>query len=238
MKKIGLIGGVTWVSTQDYYRGINEKINANLGGFHSADMIMYSIDFQELMPHLQKGDWRAMEDAVSEKVTALKNGGVDFFTIASNTTSKVGKTISHQVGLPFVDIFEATASAVKAQNMKRVALLGTGFTMKDPFYLNELNGHGLDTVLPNSIEIDEIDGIIFNELSKGVITAESKNSLLGIMKRTVDDDHCEGVILGCTELPLLIGPEDTDIPLFNTTKIHVDEIVEYALNGVDNLLAT
>lgn len=231
MKKIGLIGGVTWVSTQDYYRGINEGINACLGEYNSAELIMYSVNFQELLSYFNDGNWHGVEDAISSKAIALKNAGADFFAIGSNTTSKVGKVASRRSGLALVDIFEATAKSIKHEGVKRVALLGTGFTMKDSFYSDELNAYGLEIVLPNPDEVVEIDSIIFYELTKATINVKSKVYLQNVIKRLHKEDGCEGVILGCTELPLIIKPEDVDIHSFNTTEIHVNAIVDRALDN-------
>ena len=228
MKKIGLIGGVTWVSTQEYYRQINQSINQQLGGFHSANMLINSVDMGEIYPFLPVKNWDGLADYITTKVLELKKAGADFFAIGSNTISKVGHQVSKNTGLPYVDIYEATSKAIAAKDIQKVALLGVAFTMKDDVYPIALAQYGIDTIIPTPEEMDATHEIIMSELTKAIFTKESKTTYLNVMSRMVKDSQIEGAILGCTEIPLLIKQTDTDLLVFDTTAIHVAAILDYA----------
>jgi len=230
MKCIGLIGGMTWVSTTEYYKLINQKVNQQLGGHHSAKMLISSVDFAEVLSYLLNNDWQQVEDLIFEKAEDLKAGGANFLAISSNTMAKVGKQISERTGLELINIFKSTALEINKLDLKKVALLGTGFTMKDPFFIEELKRNKVKAIVPNHHEIDLIDHIIFSELTKEIITQKSKNTFLEIIERMKSEEGIDGVILGCTEIPLLIKASDSSLPLFDTTEIHTNYIVEYALN--------
>ena len=228
MKKIGLIGGVTWVSTQEYYKQINQAVNQRLGGFHSANMLINSVDMGKIFPFLPVKNWDGLADYITIKVLELKKAGADFFAIGSNTISKVGHQVAANTGLPYVDIYEATSKAIAAKNMQKVALLGVAFTMKDDVYAKALAKYNIETIIPTDTEMDKTHEIIMSELTKAIFTKESKATYLNIIQRMQQDHQIEGAILGCTEIPLLIKQEDTDLPVFDTTAIHVAAILEYA----------
>ena len=228
MKKIGLIGGVTWVSTQEYYRQINQAVNQRLGGFHSANMLINSVDMGETFPFLPIGDWDGLADYITKKVVELKKAGADFFAIGSNTISKVGHQVSKNTGLPYVDIYEATSKAIAAKGLQKVALLGVAFTMKDEVYPNALAKHQIETIIPTNTEMELTHEIIMTELGKAIFTKKSKKTYLDIINRMKKEEAVEGAILGCTEIPLLIKQADTELPVFDTTAIHVKAILDYA----------
>ncbi len=228
MKKIGLIGGVTWVSTQEYYRQINQAVNDRLGGFHSANMLINSVDMGEIYPFLPIGDWDGLANYITAKVLELKKAGADFFAIGSNTISKVGHQVAQNTNLPYVDIYEATSKAIAARGLQKVGLLGVAFTMKDDVYRRALAKHRIKTVIPNNEEMEITHEIIMTQLSKAIFTKKSKATYLEVIDRMQKDAQIEGAILGCTEIPLLIKQADTDLPVFDTTAIHVKAILDYA----------
>ena len=229
-KKIGIIGGVTWVSTIDYYKLINQKVNQRLGGYNTAEILINSVNFNDVMVFLSKGDWNGVEELFKNKAIELKNAGADFIAISSNTIAKVAKNVAKKANLPLVNIIESTSKEIQKKEFKKVGFLGTGFTMKSSFYFDELKDYGIDTVVPNPKEIEIINNIIMKELANQIINEDSKKIILEIMERMMKEDGIEAVILGCTEIPLLIDQTDTDIPLFDTTEIHTDYIVAFALN--------
>jgi len=229
MKKIGLIGGVTWVSTTEYYKRINQKINKHLGGHHSAEVVINSVDFAEVIKMLMATDWDGIQRLLTEKAIELKKSGVDFIAIGSNTMAKVGQSVSENVGIEIVEIFESTAIEINKLGLKKVALLGTRFTMEDRFYIEELKRNRVHAIVPNPEEIEVINNIILTELTKEIFTVESKNIFLQIINKLKKQEGIDGVILGCTEIPLLIKNEDASLPLFDTTEIHTEFIVRKAL---------
>ena len=230
MKKIGIIGGVTWVSTQEYYKQINQAVNQKLGGFHSANMLINSVDMGEIYPFLPIGDWDGLANYITFKALELKKAGAEFFAIGSNTISKVGHQVSENTGLPYVDIYEATARAIAEKKMQKVALLGVAFTMKDDVYFKALAKFGIETIIPTNEEMEETHEIIMTELTKAIFMSKSKATYLEVIHRMQKDEAVEGAILGCTEIPLLIKQTDTDLPVFDTTAIHVKAILEYAFS--------
>lgn len=231
MKKIGIIGGVTWASTADYYRLINKKINQQLGGYNTAEILINSVNFNEAMELLINGDWNGVEDLFTTKAIELKKAGAEFIAISSNTIAKVAKKVAEKSELPLVHIIEATSKEVKQKGFKRVGFLGTGFTMKSRFYFDELNEYDIETVLPTPNEIEIISNIIMTELANHIILENSQKVILQIMERMMKEDGVDGIILGCTEIPLLINQKDTQIPLFDTTEIHTNYIVKNALEN-------
>ena len=229
MKKIGLIGGVTWASTIDYYRAINQKVNHRFGGYHTAEVLINSVNFNTVMDHLKAGNWKGVEDLFTAKALELKKAGVDFFAISSNTIAKVANDVSRHAELPLINIIKCTAKEISKKGFTRAGFLGTRFTMQSSFYFDELREYGIDAVLPSPKEISGINNIIMNELAQHVINEKSKDYILQIIESMVKYNGVGGIILGCTEMPLLLGQNDTDIPLFDTTDIHTDYIVDYAL---------
>ncbi len=229
MRKIGLIGGVTWTSTIDYYRMINQMSNERREGHHTAEIIIYSVDFHEILLMMQQGKWKDIETLFIEKANALKSAGADFFAIGSNTLSKVGASVSETVNLPIVGMVESVAAAILKQGFKKVGFMGTTFAMNDPFYREGLKQFGIEAIIPNEEEKTFIDHVIMDELAYDVLNPESRKKFLEIMTRMVREQAVEGIVLGCTEIPMLIKQQHTYIPVFDTTEIHAVALVNYAL---------
>jgi len=231
MKTIGLIGGMSWESSIEYYRIINEKTRHMLGGLHSARSIMYSVDFAEIESLQHRGEW---DEAAEFLITAAKNvekGGADFVLICTNTMHKLAEEIQCHINIPLLHIADATAEAIRAKGIKAVALLGTRFTMEEDFYTGRLiRNFNLDVIVPNADEMEIVHSVIYDELCAGKINPSSKVQYTNIMSRLIKKG-AEGVILGCTEIGLLIKEDDCRVPLFDTTKIHAEAAVEYALGS-------
>lgn len=229
MKTIGLIGGMSWESTIPYYRYLNEGVKSQLGGLHSAKCILVSVDFYEIERLQQAGDWDAAGALLADAARTLEIAGADFIVLCTNTMHKVAPAIEAAVAIPLLHIADATAAAIKQAGGRRVGLLGTKFTMQQPFYRERLSElHGIEVLLPNEAEQDSLHQIIYQELCQGVIDAESKQAarkmMAGLAWQGVD-----GIILGCTEIGLLVGKADAAVPLFDTTLIHAKAAVELAL---------
>lgn len=235
MKTIGIIGGVSWVSSVEYYRLMNEMVRDKLGPLYSADILMYSIPFGEFSKQerlAEKGDWKPLRKTMIDAAKRLERGGADFIVIASNTMNSTADLIEAQVKIPVLHIADATGSTIKKRGIKQVALLGTKFTMEHPFYRDRLGDkHKLKVVTPNQTERDYINTVIFDELCAGQILPKSKEQFVRIIDRLVREEGAEGIILGCTEIPLLIQQKDVRVPVFNTTAIHSEAAVKYSLEG-------
>ncbi len=229
MKTIGLIGGMSWWSTAQYYRIINQEINKRLGGLHSAKIIMYSVDFETIEKMQREARW---DDATSMMVDAakkLENAGADCVVICTNTMHKTAGDVQKNISIPLLNITDATAERINAKGMKKVGLLGTKYTMTQDFYSDRLSEKfGIETIVPGNEDIETVNDIIYRELCLGDINQSSKKKIIEIIDGLADDG-AEGVILGCTELPLLVTQEDVNIPLFDTTQIHAEYAVEFAL---------
>ncbi len=233
MKTIGLIGGMSWESSIVYYRLINENVKARLGGLHSAKSVMYSVDFADIVPLQREGKWSELSEKMVEAARHVENGGADFIVICTNTMHKTADEIEKHVNIPLLHIVDVIAEKIKAANLSKVGLLGTRFTMEDDFYKDRLiDKYGLEVVIPTEEERQDVHRIIFEELCLGKIKPASKERYREIMNNLVRRG-AQGIILGCTEIGLLVGPEDSSVPLFDTTKIHAEAAVEYALKGVD-----
>lgn len=230
MKKIGLIGGVTWTSTIDYYRMINQMSNACREGHHTAEIILYSVNFDEILIRMQQGQWTEITTLFIQKTEALKRAGADFFAIGSNTLSKVGHQVSKAAGLPIVGMVESVAKAVLKKGFKKVGFMGTTFAMNDPFYREGLQQFGIEALIPGKEEKEFINRVIMGELAYDVLNPESRKEILKIMNRMYHEQAVEGVVLGCTEIPMLIKQQHTNIPVFDTTEIHAAAIVDFALS--------
>ncbi|MCL5021819.1 MAG: aspartate/glutamate racemase family protein [Nitrospirae bacterium] len=234
MKTIGIIGGVSWESSIEYYRLMNEMVRNELGGLHSAKVLMYSIEFGDFSKQERlagKGDWRPLRRTMIDAAQRLKRGGADFIVIASNTMNSTADLIEADVKIPVLHIADATGKKVKEKGIKTVALLGTTYTMEENFYRDRLEKkYGLKVVIPNKAERDYINKVIFDELCAGKILKESKEQFIRIIKRQVKEEGAEGVILGCTEIPLLIKQEDVSVPVFDTTAIHSEAAIKYSLD--------
>ncbi len=228
MKKIGLIGGMSWESTLLYYKLLNEKVKAIRGGFHSANCVIESVDFAEIADLQAKDDWSALDELMSKRAETLSSSGAEMILICANTMHLSVPAIERNTSVPVIHIAEVTADEINRHQLKKVALLGTKFTMEKDFFRNILEDKGIAVVLPDEKERNQVHDIIYKELVNGIITEESKKIYISVIKNLINQG-AEGVILGCTEIPLLIKPEDIDIPLFNTTKIHAEKAVELAL---------
>jgi aspartate racemase len=229
MKTIGLIGGMSWESSIEYYRIINETVRARLGGLHSAKSIMYSVDFAEIETLQQQGKWDQATDLMIDAAQRVERGGADFVIICTNTMHKMADEVQNHIQIPLLHIADATAEKIKAQGLKKIGLLGTRFTMEEDFYRGRLTEkQGLEVIIPTERERDIVHRVIFDELCLGEIREPSKEQYVRIMDHLARDG-AEGIILGCTEISLLIQEEDSQIPLFDTTKIHAVAAVEYAL---------
>jgi len=233
IKTIGIIGGISWASSIEYYRLMNEIVRDRLGGVNSAQILMFSIEFGEFSKQermADKGDWTLMTKTILDAAQRLKRGDADFIVIASNTLNSLAGLIEQEVGLPVLHIADATGKAVFQTGLHTVALLGTKYTMEQPFYLERLNKYGLKVVIPNEKERDYINTVIFDELCANRIRKESRDAFKKIIDRLQKEEGAEGVILGCTEIPLLIKQEDVSIPVFDTTALHSAAAVEYSLS--------
>ena len=237
MKTIGIIGGVSWVSSIEYYRIMNEMVGNELGGLHSAKILMYSVEFGDFSKQerlAEKGNWDPLNGTMIDAAQRLKNGGADFIVIASNTMNSLADDIQGTVKIPVLHIADATGEKVKEGGIENVALLGTKYTMEQNFYRDRLEKKfGLHVVIPNETERDYINRVIFDELCAEKITSESRERFKQIINRLVDEEGAQGVILGCTEIPLLIKQEDVKVPVFDTTQIHAQAAVKYALNQTE-----
>lgn len=229
MKTIGLIGGLSWESSAVYYRVINELVGAKLGGTHSAKSIMYSVDFEEVGQLQHQGNWDKLTELMIDAGTRLKNGGADFMVICANTMHKVADEVERQAGIPLLHIADATAAEVKKKGLRKVALLGTKFTMEQDFYTGRLaKKHGIEVIIPDPDEREMIHAVIYQELILGKILEPSRKAF----KKIIVHMHslgAEGVILGCTEIPLLISQKDSAVPIFDTLQIHATVAVEFSM---------
>lgn len=229
MKTIGLIGGMSWESTVTYYQVINEAVKERLGGFHSAKILMYSVDFDDIEKCLEAEDWQRGADMLADIASRLERAGADFILICTNTLHKVAPQVQSRIGVPLIHIADATADALISAGIKKVGLLGTKYTMTQDFITERLCGKGLEVVLPESADMDMINGVIFNELCLGVVSDESRKAY-GRVIDGLKAKGAEGVILGCTEIGMLIAQKDSSLPIFDTTLIHARAAAEAALN--------
>ena len=222
MKTIGLIGGMSWESTVTYYQVINETIKKQLGGLHSAKCILYSVDFDEIEKYQASGEWDKSADVLSEAAQALERAGADYIVICTNTMHKVAPEIGRRIHIPILHIADMTAAELQKQGIKKVGLLGTKYTMRQDFYKNILIEQGIEVVTPNDADVDVVNRIIYDELCLGKISEQSKDIYLDIIMKLAQDG-AQGIILGRTEIGLLVRQSDTDIPLFDTTLIHAEQ---------------
>jgi amino-acid racemase len=229
VKTIGLIGGMSWESSIEYYRIINETTKAKLGGLHSAKSIMVSVDFAEIEILQHQGKWGEAALMLIDAAKNLEISGADFIVLCTNTMHKVADDIQANVKIPLLHIADATAERVKDSGIKKIGLLGTRFTMEEEFYKGRLSQkYGLAVNIPNTQEREIVHRVIYDELVIGEIRQHSKEQYISIIEQMVNQG-AEGVILGCTEIGLLIHKQDSQVPLFDTTRIHAEAAVEYAL---------
>ncbi len=229
MQTIGLIGGMSWESTAQYYSLINQGVRARLGGSHSARILMDSLDFGPADAMLQAGDWAGLGDMLASSARNLVAGGADFIVLATNTMHRLAPEIEAASALPLLHIADPLGAAIAAQRFDRVGLVGTAFTMEQPFLRDRLGARfGIETVIPDTAARGAVHGIIFQELVCGVVSAESREVYRGVLA-DLAADGCQAIILGCTEIMLLIGAADSVVPLFDTTALHASAAVERAL---------
>lgn len=233
MKTIGLIGGISWQSTIVYYRVINQRVNELLGGSHSAKVLLNSVDFDEVALMQHEGRWEEFQELLIGVANSLERGGADFFLICANTPHIVADGVEKAVGIPLVHIGDATGAAIQQAGMKKVGLLGTRYTMEEDFLKGRLlDKFGIEAFVPEKEDRDVVHRVIYDELVKGVIRDESRTEYLKIIDK-LTAEGAEGIVLGCTEIPLLVTPNDTDAVLFDTTSLHAGLAVELALGQAD-----
>lgn len=229
MKTIGLLGGMSWESSIEYYRLINEIIREKLGGLHSAKSVMYSVDFAEIEALQHAGRWEEATEWMIEAARHVEGGGAEFLVICTNTMHKMADDVQKSIGIPLLHIADATARAIKAEGLSKVGLLGTKFTMEEAFYRGRLVArHDLDVLLPSEADREIVHRVIYDELVVGVIDPKSKAAYVRIMEALVSAG-AEGIILGCTEIGSLVGSDDISVPIFDTTQVHAMAAVAYAL---------
>ncbi|AND80288.1 aspartate/glutamate racemase family protein [Streptococcus pantholopis] len=231
MKTIGLIGGMSWESTVSYYQLINETIKEELGGLHSAKILLYSVDFAEIEHYQASGNWDKSAQVLSEIAQKLEQAGADFIVICTNTMHKVVPQIEEKISIPILHIAQATAETLLEKGIQKVGLLGTKYTMTQDFYKEKLLEAGLKVVIPDQSGVEEVNRIIYNELCLGNILEGSKQIYLAVID-DLKNAGAEAVILGCTEIGLLVKQEDTNMPLFDTTAIHAQKSAELAFDDV------
>lgn len=229
MKTLGLIGGMSWESTVPYYRLINERIQQRLGGLHSAKLILHSVDFHDIEQLQSQGEWAQAAQQLSDIAIGLRQAGAEAIVICTNTMHKVADEVESASQLPVLHIADATADSLKQRGMTCVGLLGTRYTMEQDFYRGRLQEHhGIDVIIPQPDQRDEINRVIYHELCRGELRDSSREAFRIIIDRLAQQG-AEGVILGCTEIPLLIQQSDTKIPLFDTSYLHAIAVADYAL---------
>lgn len=219
MKTIGLIGGMSWESTSLYYKIINEVIKEKLGGLHSAKILLYSVDFYDIEKYQMSGDWEKSANTLANVAKCLEDAGADYIVLCTNTMHKVSQQIQENIHIPFLHIADATIEELQYKNVHKVLLLGTKYTMTQDFYKEKLISAGIQVIVPDETEIDTVNSIIYKELCLGQINKKSRNKYLSIITKYAGSG-AEGVILGCTEIGLLVGQANSSLPVFDTTEIH------------------
>jgi aspartate racemase len=230
MKLLGLIGGMSWENTIEYYRIINEDVKRRLGGWNSAKLLLYSVNFEEIMNLEEQGDWKKLAKVFIKISKDLESAGFKAIVLCSNTIHKIADEIQKEISIPIIHVVDSTAEAIKEAGVRRVGLLGTKFTMEGGFYEERLEkNHQLNVFLPEKSQRDYINNAIYKELAVGKLIKSTKEEILKMINQ-LQDNGAEGIILGCTELPLLIKEQDVDLPLFNTLTIHLKSAIDFALN--------
>ncbi|TPI45742.1 aspartate/glutamate racemase family protein [Mesorhizobium sp. B2-9-1] len=230
MKILGLIGGMSWESTAIYYRLLNEIVRERLGGLHSAKLLLWSFDFAEIAKRQHASDWEGAGVLLVEAARKLEAGGAEGLVICTNTMHKLADAVQAAISIPLIHIADATAHAVINAGVKRPALLATRFTMEQDFYKGRLaDKYGLQPIVPDQAGRDMVHRVIYDELCQGIIRPESKSAYLDEVGRMRRTDRVDGVIMGCTEITMLIGQGDFDVPVFDTTRIHAEAAVDFAL---------
>ncbi len=229
MKTIGLIGGMSWESSSEYYRIINETVRERLGGLHSAECIMYSADFEEIENLQHQGKWEELTKLMLNFAQKLEGAGADFIVICTNTMHKMAEEVENNINIPLLHIADATAEKIIEKGLGKLGLLGTNFTMEEDFYKKRLEEkYNIEVIIPSQNDRRIIDSVIYNELCLGIIKQSSKEKYKEVINRLISNG-ADGVILGCTEIPLLVSQGDVEMPVFDTTTIHAKSAVEFAL---------
>jgi aspartate racemase len=230
VKRIGLLGGMSWESSAEYYRFVNEAVRDRLGGLHSADCVMRSVDFTQIEPLQRNGDWEGAGALLAAEAQALVAAGAELIVLCTNTMHKVAGQIAAAVAVPFVHIADTTAEAVRAAGHETVGLLATAYTMEQDFYVGRLRDrHGLAVITPGEEDRALVHRVIYDELCVGVVRDASRDEYRRIM-RALADEGAQAILLGCTEIDLLVGPADSPVPVFDTTRLHAERAVELALD--------
>lgn len=228
MKTVGLIGGMSWESTIPYYQILNEAVKEQLGGLHSAKILLYSVDFYEIETCMSRGDWDAAARLLGDVAERLEHAGADLILICTNTLHKVAPQVQQRIHVPLVHIAEAAADALLEKNIRKVALLGTKYTMTQEFYRDVLQKRGIEVLIPEGEDIDLVNRVIFEELCLGIVNDSSKREYLRII-RTMEKRGASALLLGCTELGLILSQNDVTLPLFDTTVIHAKKASDLSL---------
>ncbi|UUN19557.1 aspartate/glutamate racemase family protein [Bacillus cereus] len=228
MKTIGLIGGMSWESTSEYYRIINEEIKERLGGLHSAKCLINSVDFEEIERCQSSGDWDGAGEILGNAAYSLQKGGADFIIICTNTMHKVVEKIKEKIDIPVLHIADATAKEIKRKDIQKVGLLGTKYTMEQDFYKSRIEEHDIKVIVPSGTNREKVNEVIYTELCLGKIVVQSREYYKRVIEELVQEG-AQGIILGCTEIGLLIKQENVSVPIFDTTHIHAIEAVKVAL---------
>lgn len=228
MKTIGIVGGISWLSTIEYYKFVNQLVNDRLGGVNAARVIIYSVNFAEIKKLTEAGDWDGLTKMISDAAKQLEKAGADCLLVGANTMHKIADRIQAAVNIPLIHVAVVTADAIKKKALKTVALLGTKYVMQQDFYRDKLSEQGINILIPEQEDIDYINNAIYSEFGKGIFLPETKTRFLQIID-TLITKGAEGVIFGCTEIPILIQAEDCSIPVFDTTLIHSTAAVDFIL---------
>ena len=228
MKTIGLIGGTTWYSSIDYYRYLNQIVNERLGGDESARIILNSVNYAEIKKLTQANNWIAVSKIISEMAKKTETAGADCLLLGANTMHHIAEEVSAAINIPLIHVADAAAKAIQQKDISTIGLLGTKYTMQFDFYKNRLATYGITTLIPDEINIGPINNSIYNELGKGILLPETKQMYLEIIDQLMQEG-AEGIVLGCTEIPLLIKQDDSPVPVFDTTLLHATAAVDFAL---------
>ena len=231
MKRIGLLGGMSWESSAEYYRFINEETRDRLGGLHSADCLLRSVDFSEIEQLQRTGQWERAGALLGAEASVLERAGAELLVLCTNTMHKIASAIVDAITIPFVHIADTTADAVRAEGLDTVGLLATGYTMEQAFYTGRLrDAHDLHVLIPEEADRRIVHAVIYDELCVGVVRDSSREQYRRVI-RNLADRGAQGILLGCTEIDLLIGPQDAPVPVFDTTRLHARRAVEIALGA-------
>lgn len=229
MKKVGLVGGLTWVSTIEYYRLLNHKVNQRLGGSEAAEIILYSVNFGTIRKLTETGRWDEIANIITNAALKLQEAGADCILLGANTMHKIAPEVASKLNVPLIHIANETAKVIRSSGHKKVALLGTKYTMQLSFYKDALAAEGIETIIPNEEDIEYVNRSIYEELSKNLLLPDTRSKYQQIIDK-LKANGAEAVILGCTEIPLLISKEDSSLPILDTTNIHAEAAIEFAFS--------